>query len=775
MTPGDIKKFLRQNVKLFAKFPDQRLGKLSEGSTIKTYEENESIVHFGEKGKFLGVLLNGQAIASVSRENGEQHLLYPYNQGALIGLVPMMTEETHLTDVIAVKRCKVLIVPKKLFTSLMMTHLPTVKEITRIISRMIQKFTLDEEGRKLAEKAFGNNNKDIYGLKLLHKEPINIFVINSGHSTLSYNSYNTANENLNYSGKIIFIGSENARHIYKNSAGVINEEIGKYDHNKAFELLFSQIKSKDNGLIKSSSAVTLVGHRVVHGGIDFNAPTVINDEVIDKIDKLSSFAPLHNPYNLNGIKKGMAYFPDALHVAVFDTAFHQTLPPYAYLYGLPYKYFKEKAIRRYGFHGMSHGYVSLKAAEIIKQPYNKLEIVTCHLGNTASLCAVDHGRSIDTTMGMSPTEGLLMGNRCGDIDASAVLKIMDDENLSAHEMHSILNKEGGLRGISGITNNMRELILAAKKGNHHAMLAFKTFCYRIKKYIGAYIAAMEGIDILVFTGIVGVENSGVRSQACQGLECMGIIIDEEKNRKVTGDEQYAIISSENSAISVIVIPTDEERMIARNALKILSYNASQNVLKQQHVPIPVEVSAHHIHLSKEHVEALFGKGHELTPIADLSQPGQFACKEQLTLVGPKGNVERVRVLGPARKLTQIEISMTEQFQLGIQAPLRASGDIKNTPGIILKGDQGSIEIDEGVICALRHIHMTPDDAEKFGLRNHDVVRVKLGGDRELIFGDVLIRVHPSYKLAMHIDTDEANAAHLQTGIIGNIIEIQSRV
>lgn len=774
MNPTDIKKFLTENVKLFSDFPDDRLQKICENSEIKTFEENEVIMHFGEKENFLGVLLAGQAKASITRDTGKQFFLYHFNPGALTGLIPMMTGETNLTDVIAVTRCNILIIDEELFNSLIITHLPTVQKISRIIGRMIQKFTLSDEGRSLAEKAFGKE-KDPYGLKLFHTEPIKIFVINCGNTTLGYNLFNTADESLNISGRIIFIGSDNAQHIYKHKGEKIILDIGKCDHDQAFSVVFQRLTSKEKGAITSPHDIVLVGHRVVHGGIEFNAPAVINEKVINKIDQLSSFASLHNPYNLIGIKKGMDFFSDALHVAVFDTAFHQTLPPYAYLYGLPYKYYEKNAIRRYGFHGMSHGFVSLKAAEILKQPYNKLEIVTCHLGNTASLCAVDHGRSIDTTMGMSPTEGLLMGNRSGDIDASAVLKIMHDEKLSIDEMHTILNKDGGLRGISGISNNMRELIIAADKGDHRAMLAFKTFCYRVRKYIGAYIAAMEGIDALVFTGMTGVENANVRSLACQGLQCMGIIIDESKNRNVTEKDEYTIISSDESTISVIVIPTDEERMIARDALKTMSYRASEIVLKQQHVPIPVEVSAHHVHLSKGHVEALFGENHELTPIADLSQPGQFACKETVTLVGPKGNVERVRVLGPARNLTQVEIAMTEQFQLGVQAPLRASGNIKNTPGIILKGDKGSIEIEEGVICAFRHIHMTPDDAQKFGLNNHDMVRVKISGERELIFGDVLIRVHPTYKLAMHIDTDEANAANLKTGIIGNIIAIQSRV
>ena len=254
---------------------------------------------------------------------------------------------------------------------------------------------------------------------------------------------------------------------------------------------------------------------------------------------------------------------------------------------------------------------------------------------------------------------------------------------------------------------------------------------------------------------------------------MGITLDDKRNREANGDK-IARISTDDSKVAVLVVPTDEERMMAREALRALSRSYITRVLEaQKQQPFLVEISAHHIHLTQEHVEALFGKGHQLTKHADLSQPGQYACKEQLTIVGPKGRVERVRILGPARKYTQVEIAMTEQFKLGIHPPIRESGDIADTPGCVLESPNGSVQIDRGVICALRHIHMSPEDALRYGVRDKSFVRVRITGNRELIFGDVLVRVDPSFKLAMHIDTDEGNAANVKTGAHGYIDGIQS--
>jgi acetate kinase len=308
------------------------------------------------------------------------------------------------------------------------------------------------------------------------------------------------------------------------------------------------------------------------------------------------------------------------------------------------------------------------------------------------------------------------------------------------------------------------------------LIALKAFCYRVRKYIGAYQAAMGGLDVLIFTGGIGQGSAGVRSLAVQGLECMGIKIDEARNRQASGSDEVCSISSDSSRVTVLVVPTDEERMIARETLRALSRSYLTRVLQAQRTaPFLVEVSAHHIHLSQDHVEALFGQGHQLTHHSDLSQPGQFACQEQLNIVGPKGRIERVRVLGPARMATQVEIAMTEQFKLGIHPPIRESGDIQGTPGCTLEGSAGTVTIDRGVICARRHVHMTPADALRYGVRDKSVVRVRVAGDRELVFGDVLVRVDPHFALAMHIDTDEANAANVQTGVQGFIDGIQSDV
>jgi acetate kinase len=431
-------------------------------------------------------------------------------------------------------------------------------------------------------------------------------------------------------------------------------------------------------------------------------------------------------------------------------------------------------VRRYGFHGTSHHYVSLRAAQVLSRRPNELRLVSCHLGNGSSLCAINHGRSVDTTMGFTPAEGLIMGTRCGDIDAGVLAFLERTENLSASESEEMLNKKSGLLGLSGVSSDMREVQKAADEGQTRSLLALKAYCYRVRKSIGAYIAAMGGVDAVIFTGGIGQGSAEVRALALQGLECMGLALDSQRNREARGSNEPCRISSEDSKVAVLVVPADEERMMAREALRTLSRSYIVRALEaQKQQPFLVEVSAHHIHLTQEHVEALFGKGHQLTKHADLSQPGQFACKEQLAILGPKGRIERVRVLGPPRKYTQIEIAMTEQFKVGVHPPIRESGDIADTPGCTLESPTGSVTVDRGVICALRHIHMTPEEALRYGVRDKSVVRVRIAGDRELVFGDVLIRVDPNFALAMHIDTDEANAANVRTGAMGYIDGIQS--
>src|SRR5690606_29918367 len=322
---------------------------------------------------------------------------------------------------------------------------------------------------------------------------------------------------------------------------------------------------------------------------------------------------------------------------------------------------------------------------------------------------------------------------------------------------TLLNTRSGLKGISGISGDIHEIEAAASEGHHRALLAHKAFCYQVRKNIGAYVAAMGGIDVLAFPGDIGATSATVRSLACQGLGYRGIKLAEERNRHPGRLDSQAVISAADSPVAVMVIASDHERLVAWETLRAIERNELLLASEKQQLPIPIEVSAHHVHLCQADVEALFGPGHQLTPQHELSQPGQYACEEKVHLVGPKGRIANVRVLGPTRRETQVEIAMTEQFKLGVQPPIRESGDLAGTPGLTLEGPAGSTVIERGVICAQRHIHMTPEDAMRLHVRDKYVVRVRVEGARELTFGDVVVRVSPSYRLAMHIDTDEGNA------------------
>jgi acetate kinase len=769
-----ILEFLRDHVALFRGFSANRLKELVEGSEVITFEPHEAIIECGEEGRFLGILLDGEAEISITDNAGEKHVISVLKQGDIFGEVSLMTGDKTMANIIGVIRCKALIVPQHLFSTILVTHPPAVAQLSRSIVDRLKTVAYDEKGHELAAAAFQKSD-DPYGFKLKTDDPMRLLIINCGSSSLKYNLFDTADEKRNARGSIERIGSEGTVHKYESPKGRIEKPLPKGGHAEAFGAMVAALTDEKSGVIGSPIEVTAIGHRVVHGGDKYSAATIITDEVLKTVEELGNLAPLHNPINVIGIREAMRLFPHAPNVGVFDTAFHQTLPAYAYLYGLPYEYYEEKRIRRYGFHGTSHMYVSLKAAEYLKRPFNELEMVVCHLGNGASVCAVDHGRSVDTTMGLTPAEGLIMGTRCGDIDPAILLHLMRTEGMGHDDLDRLINKQSGLLGLSGISNDMREIEMAANNGDPRALLAFKTFSYRIRKTIGAYVAAMGGMDVLIFTGGIGQGSPGVRSLACQGLRYMGIVINEQKNRSTHGFDWITDISEEFAPVRVLVVPTNEERMIARETIRALSRNQASQIIKgQDPIPIPIEISAHHLHLAQDHVEALFGEGRQLTPIKDLSQPGQFACKEIVSLVGPRGRVERVRVLGPTRKETQVEISMTEQFQLGIAPPIRASGDIDESPGCTIEGPEGSVAIDKGVICALRHIHMAPEDALRLGLRDRDMVMVRVKGERELIFGDVLVRVHPSFRLAMHLDTDEGNSAGIKTGDKGYIERIQSR-
>ena len=514
-----------------------------------------------------------------------------------------------------------------------------------------------------------------------------------------------------------------------------------------------------------------IGHRVVHGGEFFDRATRITPEVIEKITSLNELAPLHNPVNLKGITVAQDVFPDLLQVAVFDTAFHHTLPKRAKLYALPTELMEKHGIRRYGFHGTSHEYVSKRAAEVLERDLRDLRLISCHLGSGCSMAAIEYGRSVETSMGMTPLEGLVMGTRPGDLDPGILLYLKEKEGLNIEEITEILNKDSGLKGLSGHSNDMRDILKLAGQGHEHARMAIQVFTHRVRKYIGAYAALMGGLDGIIFTGGIGENSPTIRNRICQRLQFLGAIIDEDYNHDATLQSSDAqVFSTENSRVKLLAIRTDEQKMIALKVFKLCEEMDAVNPLPK----IPIAISARHVHLTQEAVDQLFGEGHELTVKKWLTQPGQFAANETVTLVGPKNTIEHVRILGPCRSLNQVEISRTDEFTLGIDAPIRESGKVENTPGIKIIGPTGTLNLQDGVICAWRHIHMTPEDAALFGVKDRDVVDVEFqNGFRSLTFGNVLIRVSPKYKLEMHIDTDEGNAAEIQRGAEGVLQAITS--
>ena len=338
------------------------------------------------------------------------------------------------------------------------------------------------------------------------------------------------------------------------------------DHQQGIEYVLGVITSKKHGSIDKIEEIKAVGHRVVHGAEKFKSSVYITDEVIEQMENCVELAPLHNPPNLKGVYAMKALLPDVPQCGVFDTAFHQTMPDYAYMYALPYSLYKKYGVRRYGFHGASHRFVSKKASEMLGKTYEDLKIISCHLGNGASVAAIKNGKSVDTSMGLTPVEGLMMGTRVGDVDAGALSFIMNKEEIGVNQIGVIMNKQSGILGVSGVSSDMREVEAAAKEGNERAALSLKMFDYKVKKYIGSYAAAMGGVDAIIFTGGIGENAIEARKEMVSGLEFMGVEIDAEKNN-VRGKD--TIISTDDSRCKIMVIPTDEELVIAQDTMEIL--------------------------------------------------------------------------------------------------------------------------------------------------------------------------------------------------------------
>ncbi len=393
-----------------------------------------------------------------------------------------------------------------------------------------------------------------------------VLVLNCGSSSIKYKLYNMDDSSVMAAGGIEKIGLPGA---FLKTKKPIEEKILNDipSHDEGLEMIFKSLTDPEKGVLKSLDEIDAVGHRMVHGGEKFNQSTILTDRVLEEFVACSELAPLHNPANLKGVKAVSELMPNMIQVGVFDTAFHQTLPDYAYMYALPYELYTKYHIRKYGFHGTSHRYVAQRVCDFLGCDIKEKKIISCHIGNGASIAAVKYGKCVDTSMGLTPLEGLIMGTRCGDIDAGAVTFIQKKLKLDADGISNLLNKESGVAGFSGLSSDMRELEAAVENGDPHAILTLNMYNYRIKKYIGAYIAAMNGVDIIVFTAGVGENQYGVRSGVCKGLEWLGIKLDEKKNDSVRSEE--AIISTPDSKVTICLIPTDEELMVATDTMNLI--------------------------------------------------------------------------------------------------------------------------------------------------------------------------------------------------------------
>ena len=396
-----------------------------------------------------------------------------------------------------------------------------------------------------------------------------ILVLNCGSSSVKYKLLDMESNEELCSGGVEKIGMKGSFLKHKRKDGqkvMLKGEI--LEHQTAVEYILGVLTSQKHGAVESLEEINAVDHRVVHGGEKFNSSVLITDDVIQKIVECIDIAPLHNPPNLAGINAINELLPNVPQVAVFDTAFHQTMPEYAYMYGIPYSLYTKYGIRRYGFHGTSHRYVSQRACDFLGLDYKKTKMITAHIGNGASVTAIENGKSVDTSMGFTPIEGLMMGTRSGDVDLGVVTFLMEKETIGSASVSTLFNKHSGVLGISGLSSDMRDIENAITNGNERAKLALEMYEYRIKKYIGSYIAALNGVDVIVFTGGVGENQTGTRQKVCESLSFMGVKIDKELNASSRGKE--VLLSTPDSTVKVVVIPTDEEFMIASDTLEIVN-------------------------------------------------------------------------------------------------------------------------------------------------------------------------------------------------------------
>ena len=478
MSEIDLKRFFLEQVRLFENFPADKVEEIVIKSRLATYEGNEAILETGDEGRFIGIVISGHAEISMTDNTGSRVVITQLGVGDVFGVMSLLTGDRIVADVIAGNRCFVLMVPQEVFNTHILTNPKAVGYLSRLLADRTRAMSVDLVTAQANAVVHSN---DPYALSLTTNEPGKVIVLNVGISQIHFGIYDTEESGADVHGIIDHADQQVTRITVSVGPHQKSIDHAPFKLSDLFTVMQEVTALLGEAFTFHPEDVTAIGHRVVHGGNKFSSSVVITSSVIADIEELSVFAPLHNPVNVAGIRVAIKHFPNIPQVAVFDTAFHQTLAPYAYLYGLPYELYKQHGIRRYGFHGTSHRYVSLKSAEVLKRPLGELEIVSCHLGIGASLCAIDHGRSIDTTMGMTPSDGLIMPSRSGSVDPAVMIHLMEKHHMSPEQLSALINSESGLKGISGISSDIHEIEAAAGEGHHRALLAHKAFCYQVRK------------------------------------------------------------------------------------------------------------------------------------------------------------------------------------------------------------------------------------------------------------------------------------------------------
>ena len=750
---------------LFSSFSDSELEALARAGSAVTYSAGEVCMRQGEPGEVFGVVISGGLEAVHRHDSPQREVLGPIGPGECFGEMSLLTGNPSVADVVAAEASAAIVFLQEAVGPILAGNVEAVGFLTRLMASRL----LPERASEPVVRSRGPQ----YSLGA--SEPMRVLVVCTRQESVRYRYFDTTSEERLAGGLIRGLDGGRGVHTYQGPGGERTIGLTETSHEAAFAAMFSEITAPKTGVVATVSDLSAIGHRVCHGGLRYDGPVVVNEEVLAEIRRLECLSPIENPMNRLAIKCCGKLAPGVPQVAAFDTAFHLKLPAAATHYALPKDLAVDPELRRFGSHGISHEGAARQASKFLGIRFDAAGLVTCHLGSGASIAAIDHGRPVDNTMGATPLAGLVMATRCGDVDPGLLLHLICDRRIDPAELRRQLYTASGLLGLSGLSGDVLSVLEAADEGHERALLAIEVYCRRARQYLSSAVGLLRGADAIVFTGGVGENQPGIRARICQGLDWMDVRLDETRNRAArVGPGQVAEISAPRSAIRVLVAGGNEGHTIARQCARALSQERVTDLIRARHKPIPISPSAHHVHLTQEHVEALFGPAHRLTRHADLSQPGQFAAAERVALLGPKARIERVRVLGPVRSRTQVEIARTEEFKLGIDAPVRMSGDLDGTPGIVLEGAAGKVQIDRGVICAMRHIHMSPQEALELSVRDRDVVHVRVPGDRSLIFGDVMVRVHPDYRLDMHIDTDEANAAELSAGAVGELDSIQHR-